>query len=101
LIDTLHAAKPRLGLIHLVRQDRLASKDITDLASLLEIAFAHRDSIAWKLDSEAHARGLRLDAARELHTMVQQIEGGVDLVANSGVRGFRLAALIRELVRRP
>lgn len=85
----------------LVRRNRLVSKDITDLASLLEIAFEHRGKIPWDLDVESRMIGLRLDTARELHAMVSRIENGADIVAGSGINSSRFAALIREQVLRP
>ncbi|AWB88937.1 hypothetical protein [Homoserinimonas hongtaonis] len=99
LVPTVEAA---VVMKTLVRQRRLADKDIADLYSLLEVAHAHRDAgFQWELAGDAARRGTRLDAARTLYQLVNAIERGQQVTGSSGVVGFRLAALIRSLVAEP
>lgn len=99
LVPTVEAA---VVMKTLVRQRRIIDRDIADLYSLLEVAHAHRGAgFPWKLAGDTAHRGSRLDTARVLYQLVNAIERGQPVTGNSGVVGFRLAALIRGLVAEP
>jgi hypothetical protein len=87
----------------LVRSSRLEPKDLSDLASLLEVAYTHRASgIPWGLGEMSRvAQGSRMDTARVLYDLLAKIERGQDVVTTSGVNPTRLAALIRNLIAQP
>lgn len=82
-------------------QSRHAPKDVTDLYNLLSIAFEYsaNEIGGWKIGATPLA-GMRLDAARILHALADSARQSI-VVANSGVPGDRLAALIRALVAKP
>ncbi|WP_148302234.1 hypothetical protein [Tomitella biformata] len=91
-----------LVLKALAWQSRLALKDASDIATLLEIANVHRDAFdsRWMLDDPLRAaRGERLDAARALHQLADRLDRGV--VAVPQQPSPRLIALIRRHVYAP
>lgn len=81
----------------LVRRKRLVPKDLTDLASLLEVAFAYRDSIPWSLNSP-NLKGARRDTVVELNRLVEQLDKRQGQFEAAGIRPERVAALVRSLV---
>lgn len=57
-------------------KDRLAEKDLADIATLLEITHTHRAGfeIPWSLDSEVAKKGTRRDAAIAAHQLADMLD---------------------------
>lgn len=88
----------------LVRQTRLAAKDLTDLSNLLELAhdYGRESDFGWQMDrADRVSMGTRMDTARILHALKEKIDRGLPVLGDSGVSGPRLSALIGKLVARP
>lgn len=84
-------------------KSRGADKDLTDIASLLEIAHAHKNALTrWGYsDGNLAAKGQRLDAARSLHHIVGLHARGRITPLKGMASPARLAALIREHIPQP
>ncbi|PRZ44330.1 hypothetical protein CLV47_101456 [Antricoccus suffuscus] len=83
-------------------QKRLAEKDLRDVAALLEIAHAHRESFSqpWYLDDVARAaRGERRDAALAAYQTADYLDRGGPKDVH--IQPARLRALIERHIRNP
>ena len=104
LTFTVPVPNPESALVlkALAWKSRNAPKDLTDISSLLELAYLHSESLVWKLNHRDHIRkGDRRDAAHALTMLKTLLTEQRIPPAPSRSEPARMASLIHRLVLNP
>ncbi|MCD2158044.1 nucleotidyl transferase AbiEii/AbiGii toxin family protein [Rhodococcus cerastii] len=104
LTFTVPVPNPEAALVlkALAWKSRNAPKDLTDISSLLELAYLHSASLVWKLNQADHVcKGDRRDAAHALIMLKTLLTEQRIPPAPSRSEPARMAALIHRLVLNP